>query len=150
MRKDYSASERAQSLPLHCCTEGRDDLLQCKWGRIRDCGVQGKAGMGMYSQFEKERDQGNFDLLPELHSILSGMKVTLSLPMTLYICSKPTSQDNPADVCVPCAILGLYGLVGTFATAALHLGQLGCVTKFAATTVSPGVEAKAVWSSVGS
>lgn len=34
----------------------------------------GKAGMGMYSQFEKERDQGNFDLLPELHSILSGMK----------------------------------------------------------------------------
>lgn len=29
----------------------------------------------MYNQFEKERDQGNFDLLPELHAILSGMKV---------------------------------------------------------------------------
>lgn len=40
------------------------------------CVLQGKAGMGMYSQFEKERDQGNFDLLPELHSILSGMKVS--------------------------------------------------------------------------
>ena len=39
------------------------------------CDVQGKSGMGMYSQFEKERDQGNFDLLPELHSVLSGMKV---------------------------------------------------------------------------
>ncbi len=39
------------------------------------CVVQGKAGMGMYSQFEKDRDQGNFDLLPELHAILSGMKV---------------------------------------------------------------------------
>ena len=46
--------------------------------------LQGKAGMGMYSQFEKERDQGNFDLLPELHSILSGMKV--SLPAIAYTC----------------------------------------------------------------
>ena len=55
----------------------------CQWGLIRDCGIQGKAGMGMYSQFEKERDQGNFDLLPELHSILSGMKVTLSWPLHL-------------------------------------------------------------------
>ena len=36
---------------------------------------QGKSGMAMYSQFEKERDQGNFELLPELHAILSGMKV---------------------------------------------------------------------------
>ena len=33
--------------------------------------------MAMYSQFEKERDQGNFELLPELHAILSGMKVHL-------------------------------------------------------------------------
>lgn len=31
--------------------------------------------MAMYSQFEKDRDQGNFELLPELHAILSGMKV---------------------------------------------------------------------------
>ncbi|KAL3130658.1 hypothetical protein ABBQ38_008049 [Trebouxia sp. C0009 RCD-2024] len=34
----------------------------------------GKSGMAMYSQFEKDRDQGNFELLPELHAILSGMK----------------------------------------------------------------------------
>ena len=39
--------------------------------------TQGKSGMAMYSQFEKERDQGNFELLPELHAILSGMKVHL-------------------------------------------------------------------------
>lgn len=34
--------------------------------------------MAMYSQFEKDRDQGNFELLPELHAILSGMKVPSS------------------------------------------------------------------------
>ena len=43
-------------------------------------GDQGKSGMAMYSQFEKDRDQGNFELLPELHAILSGMKV---LPLFL-------------------------------------------------------------------
>ena len=79
MGTDYSASERSQSLPIIVACDGS---LRCKWGLMRDCGVQGKAGMGMYSQFEKERDQGNFDLLPELHSILSGMKVNLSWPCT--------------------------------------------------------------------
>ena len=44
-------------------------------------GTQGKSGIGMYNQFEKERDQGNFELLPELHAILSGMKVLLSFPV---------------------------------------------------------------------
>lgn len=39
--------------------------------------------MAMYSQFEKDRDQGNFELLPELHAILSGMKVHTHLP---YFC----------------------------------------------------------------
>ncbi|BDA40509.1 Peroxisomal acyl-coenzyme A oxidase 1 [Coccomyxa sp. Obi] len=34
----------------------------------------GKAGMAMYSQFEQDRDRGNFDSLPELHAVLSGMK----------------------------------------------------------------------------
>ena len=39
------------------------------------CYVQGKAGMTMYKQFEKARNKGDFSLLPELHVILSGMKV---------------------------------------------------------------------------
>ncbi|EIE26831.1 acyl-CoA oxidase [Coccomyxa subellipsoidea C-169] len=34
----------------------------------------GKAGMAMYSEFEADRDRGNFDKLPELHAVLSGMK----------------------------------------------------------------------------
>ena len=37
--------------------------------------LQGKAAMVMYAQFEKDRDRNDFSLLPELHSILSGMKV---------------------------------------------------------------------------
>lgn len=37
--------------------------------------VQGKSAMGMYKQFEKGRDEGDFTMLPELHVILSGMKV---------------------------------------------------------------------------
>lgn len=48
-------------------------------------GVQGKSGIGMYNQFEKERDQGNFELLPELHAILSGMKVLFSFMCTLLL-----------------------------------------------------------------
>lgn len=34
----------------------------------------GKSGMDMYKDFEADRDQGNFDKLPELHAVLSGMK----------------------------------------------------------------------------
>ncbi|CAK0735983.1 hypothetical protein CVIRNUC_000672 [Coccomyxa viridis] len=34
----------------------------------------GKSGMDMYKEFEIDRDQGNFDKLPELHAVLSGMK----------------------------------------------------------------------------
>jgi len=41
----------------------------------------GKSAMGMYSQFEKDRDRGDFSILPELHAILSGMKA-LSTWMT--------------------------------------------------------------------
>jgi hypothetical protein len=37
--------------------------------------AQGKAGMDMYKEFEVDRDRGNFDKLPELHAVLSGMKV---------------------------------------------------------------------------
>lgn len=33
--------------------------------------------MDMYKDFEMDRDQGNFDKLPELHAVLSGMKVSL-------------------------------------------------------------------------
>ena len=29
----------------------------------------------MYREFEQDRDKGNFDKLPELHAVLSGMKV---------------------------------------------------------------------------
>ena len=36
--------------------------------------MQGKSGMDMYKEFEIDRDQGNFDKLPELHAVLSGMK----------------------------------------------------------------------------
>ena len=32
----------------------------------------------MYSQFEQDRDRGNFDSLPELHAVLSGMKVSVT------------------------------------------------------------------------
>ena len=35
----------------------------------------GKAGMGMYKQFEADRDRGDFSILPELHSTLSALKV---------------------------------------------------------------------------
>ncbi len=48
-------------------------------------GVQGKSGIGMYNQFEKERDQGNFELLPELHAILSGMKVLFPFLCSLLL-----------------------------------------------------------------
>jgi hypothetical protein len=41
--------------------------------------LQGKAGMAMYSDFEQDRDRGNFDKLPELHAVLSGMKVRTRL-----------------------------------------------------------------------
>ena len=33
----------------------------------------------MYKEFEMDRDQGNFDKLPELHAVLSGMKVSPNL-----------------------------------------------------------------------
>ena len=39
------------------------------------CSVQGKAGAKLYSNFEDDRNQGDFSALPELHSVLSGMKV---------------------------------------------------------------------------
>ena len=40
--------------------------------------MQGKAGMDMYREFEQDRDKGNFDKLPELHAVLSGMKASAS------------------------------------------------------------------------
>ena len=47
-------------------------MSRAAWGS-----VQGKSGMDMYKDFEADRDQGNFDKLPELHAVLSGMKVGL-------------------------------------------------------------------------
>ena len=43
---------------------------------IQQCALQGKSGMDMYKEFEVDRDQGNFDKLPELYAVLSGMKVS--------------------------------------------------------------------------
>ena len=37
--------------------------------------LQGKAGGKLYADFEDDRKQGDFSALPELHSVLSGMKV---------------------------------------------------------------------------
>ena len=37
--------------------------------------MQGKSGAKLYSDFENDRNQGDFSALPELHSVLSGMKV---------------------------------------------------------------------------
>ncbi|KAK9824680.1 hypothetical protein WJX72_012328 [[Myrmecia] bisecta] len=34
----------------------------------------GKSAMGMYKQFEADRDRGEFSSLPELHAVLSGLK----------------------------------------------------------------------------
>ena len=42
--------------------------------------------MAMYQQFEADRDKGNFDTLPELHAVLSGMKVCSSLHFQLRAC----------------------------------------------------------------
>jgi hypothetical protein len=39
--------------------------------------------MDMYKEFELDRDQGNFDKLPELHAVLSGMKVCRTHPNPL-------------------------------------------------------------------
>ncbi len=57
-------------------------------------GVQGKSGIGMYNQFEKERDQGNFELLPELHAILSGMKVLFSFLCTMLLLETAQVSDS--------------------------------------------------------
>lgn len=38
--------------------------------------VQGRSSAAMYSRFEEEKANGNFDTLPELHATLSGCKVT--------------------------------------------------------------------------
>ena len=34
--------------------------------------------MHLYHEFEEKRSKGDFSILPELHSMLSGMKVLLS------------------------------------------------------------------------
>lgn len=47
--------------------------------------LQGKSGMDMYKDFEADRNQGNFDKLPELHAVLSGMKVSLSQALSYDI-----------------------------------------------------------------
>ena len=60
-------------------------LKQCS---LNMCGIQqGQAATTMYQQFEADRDKGNFDTLPELHAVLSGMKVCLSC--ILYLCKLP-------------------------------------------------------------
>ena len=41
--------------------------------------------MAMYNAFEKDWDQGKFDVLPELHAMLSGMKVPASCFLYLIV-----------------------------------------------------------------
>lgn len=78
------------------------------------CGVQGKSGMGMYSQFEKERDQGNFDLLPELHSVLSGMKVCSPLIIECSLLYHQSCQfQTLQDFCLLCYV-GLLTYVKSY------------------------------------
>ncbi len=58
-------------------------------------GAQGKAGGKMYADFEGDRDRGDFSVLPELHSVLSGMKVQTTTVATVYqICSRIPSMDS--------------------------------------------------------
>ena len=52
--------------------------------------LQGKAAMVMYAQFEKDRDRNDFSLLPELHSILSGMKVGRGGAVLCSLSAKPS------------------------------------------------------------
>ena len=47
--------------------------------------MQGKSGMDMYKEFEMDRDQGNFDKLPELHAVLSGMKAGPIMAFDSYL-----------------------------------------------------------------
>ena len=49
--------------------------------------VQGKSGMDMYKEFEIDRDQGNFDKLPELHAVLSGMKAGPLTAFSSHLCA---------------------------------------------------------------
>ena len=39
----------------------------------------------MYRDFEADRNRGDFSLLPELHSVLSGMKVMLCRMSLSYL-----------------------------------------------------------------
>ena len=58
--------------------------------------VQGKAGWAMYRLFEKQRDQGDFSILPELHSVLSGMKVGHAAAALLQGGSRHIRPGQPA------------------------------------------------------
>ena len=55
--------------------------------------LQGKAAMAMYAQFEKDRDRNDFSLLPELHSILSGMKVGRGGVILCSLSANPACRD---------------------------------------------------------
>ena len=48
----------------------------------------------MYKDFEADRDQGNFDKLPELHAVLSGMKARpfSATPPAIVSLQAPASQ----------------------------------------------------------
>ena len=74
---------------------------------------QGKSGMGMYSQFEKDRDQGNFDLLPELHAILSGMKVNSIFPWVVNFVRILKSLFMCTCTCVLCSLHIPHSLAGS-------------------------------------
>ena len=58
--------------------QGTSTLLSIALTERGLCASQGKAGTKMYKDFEADRNRGDFSVLPELHSVLSGMKVLTS------------------------------------------------------------------------
>ena len=59
--------------------------------------MQGKSGMDMYKEFEIDRDQGNFDKLPELHAVLSGMKAGPLTASSSHMCANAFAAVQLAD-----------------------------------------------------
>ena len=84
----------------------------------------------MYSQFEKDRDQGNFELLPELHAILSGMKVHPHCPSLPLLAQRPlTSHKHLHDAFFFCVNRSVTLRLTCNAAARRAQGRQLCHTK---------------------
>ena len=80
---------QGRTLRATCCYQ--ESPMACSQ-RLYTC-LQGKAAMVMYAQFEKDRDRNDFSLLPELHSILSGMKVGRGGAILCSLSANPACPD---------------------------------------------------------